>query len=165
MMDDLHVHNSAPVPDDQRRPLRQAPQAPADANAPAATPGQWQWWSGWLNTIWQATLVEAKDLMRVSRIEHADAMLMAPEQSFFVRENIKLKLLNARLAILARQFDAARSDIGTAQTSLSKYFDSNSRRTHQAQAVLAQLQSHLQSTQQPALDDTLTSLSTAATGH
>ena len=165
MMDDLHVHNSAPVSDDQRLPLRQAPQAPVDANAPAATPRQWQWWSGWLNTIWQATLVEAKDLMRVSRIEHADAMLMAPEQSFFVRENIKLKLLNARLAILARQFDAARSDIGTAQTSLSKYFDSNSRRTHQAQAVLAQLQSHLQSTQQPALDDTLTSLSTAATGH
>ena len=165
LVDDMHVQNSAPVPSELRQPLRKAPDAAgsADVSAPPSSPSQWQWWVDWGHKIWQAASEEARDLMRVSRIENADAILMAPEQAFFVRENLKLKLLNARLAILARQYDAARADIGTAQASLSKYFDSNSRRTHQAQLVLTQLQSHIQSTTQPALDDTLTALSTAAT--
>ena len=165
LVDEMHVHNSPPIPDEQRRPLRKAPEANnAEAQPDATSPAQWQWWSNWGHTIWQAVRTEAQDLLRVSRIEHADAMLMAPEQAFFVRENIKLKLLNARLAVLARQYDAARADIGAAQTALSKYFESSSRRTHQAQAVLAQLQSHMQVTKQPALDDTLSALSSAASG-
>lgn len=165
LVDDLHVHNSAPVPTEQRQPRRKIPETTAaDTQIPAVTPAQWQWWSDWGQTIWQATREETRDLLRVSRIEDADAMLMAPEQSFFVRENLKLKLLNARLAVLARQYDAARADIGTAQATLTKYFDSNSRRTHQAQAVLTQLQSHMQATKQPAMDGTLAALSTAASG-
>lgn len=163
LVDDMNVHNSAPVPNVQRQPQRTAPQAAGEAPA-ATSPTQWQWWSDWGNKIWQASREEASDLMRVSRIENIDAMLMAPEQAFFVRENLKLKLLNARLAVLARQYDAARADIGAAQATLSKYFDSGSRRTHQAQAVLAQLQTHMQASQQPALDDTLAALSTAASG-
>jgi uroporphyrin-III C-methyltransferase len=165
LVDELHVHNSAPVPNELRQPLRKT----SPANAPeteitALKPTQWQWWSDWGQIIWQATREETRDLLRVSRIEDADAMLMAPEQSFFVRENLKLKLLNARLAVLARQYDAARADIVTAQATLTKYFDSNSRRTHQAQAVLTQLQSHMQATKQPAMDDTLAALSTVASG-
>ncbi|WP_368922819.1 uroporphyrinogen-III C-methyltransferase [Comamonas aquatica] len=163
LVDDLHVQNSAPLQDTQRQPERKAPQPQAAQDA-SVTPAQWAWWSNWGHRIWQGTLDEARDLLRVSRIEHADAMLMAPEQAFFLRENLKLKLLNARLAVLARQYDAARADIGTAQASLNKYFEVGSRRTHQAQSVLAQLQTHLQATQQPSLEDTLTALSTAATG-
>lgn len=162
LVDDMHVHTSAPVPHEQRQPLRKTPNT--DSSAAAPSPAQWQWWSDWGQTIWQATREEASELLRVSRIEHADAMLMAPEQAFFVRENLKLKLLNARLAVLARQYDAARADLGTAQATLGKYFDGASRRTHQAQAVLAQLQTHMQSATQPALDDTLTALSTVAGG-
>ena len=164
LIDDMHVHNSAPVPSTQRQPLRTAPEAPTTADEAAASPAQWAWWSQWGQKIWQATREEAGELLRVSKIEHADAMLMAPEQAFFVRENLKLKLLNARLAVLARQYDAARSDIGAAQSTLSKYFDSNARRTHQAQAVLAQLQAHMQTSKQPPLDETLTALSSAAAG-
>lgn len=168
LVDDMHVQNSAPVPNVQRQPQRTAPSAAdskANAEAPVATsPTQWQWWSDWGHKIWQASREEARDLVRVSRIENADAMLMAPEQAFFVRENLKLKLLNARLAVLARQYDAARADIGAAQATLSKYFDNSSRRTHQVQAVLAQLQAHMQASQQPGLDDTLAALSTAAAG-
>lgn len=170
LVDDMHVLSSAPLPKSQRQPLRTTPttqEPPADENGnalPAPTPLQWVWWSHWGHKIWHATREEASDLLRVSRIEHAEAMLMAPEQAFFVRENLKLKLLNARLAILARQYDAARADIGTAQAALNKYFDGNARRTHQAQSVLAQLQMHMKDRAQPVLDDTLSALSTAATG-
>ena len=38
-------------------------------------------------------------------------MLLAPEQVFFLRENLKLRLLNARLALLSRQFDTAQADL------------------------------------------------------
>ena len=171
-VDDMHVLSSAPLPKSQRQPLRSDSAASALATDEAAnqtapadpTPLQWAWWSHWGHKVWQATREEAADLLRVSRIEHAEAMLMAPEQAFFVRENLKLKLLNARLAVLARQYEAARGDIGTAQATVAKYFDGNARRTHQVQSLLAQLQLHMKDRVQPSLDETLSALSTAATG-
>lgn len=164
MIDDMHVQNSAPVAHEHRQPQRNTANTAQPPASESTSPGQWAWWSQWGQKIWHATREEASELLRVSQIENMDAMLMAPEQAFFVRENVKLKLLNARLAVLARQYDAARADIGAAQTTLTKYFDNNARRTHQAQAVLAQLQSHMQTSKQPVLDETLTALSTAATG-
>ena len=165
MVNDLHVYNSPPLMQAQRQVLRSTSEAAPDTPIPeAANALQWQWWRAWGLKVWATVREETNDLLRVSHIHNTDAMLMAPEQAFFLRENLKLKLLNARLAILARQFDAARADIGAAQASLGKYFESSSRRNHQAQAVLAQLQNHLQVTQQPALEDTLNALSTAATG-
>ncbi len=48
-----------------------------------------------------------RELVRVSRIDQPEAALLAPEQVFFLRENIKLRLLNARLGLLARQMEQA----------------------------------------------------------
>jgi uroporphyrin-3 C-methyltransferase len=42
--------------------------------------------------VWQ----EVRSLVRVTRIDKPEAMLVAPEQAFFLRENLKLRLLNAR---------------------------------------------------------------------
>jgi hypothetical protein len=61
-----------------------------------------------------------------------EAMLVAPEQAFFLRENLKLRLLNARLALLSRQFDIAQSDLRDAQSALERYFDRSSRRVSAA---------------------------------
>ena len=66
--------------------------------------------------------------MRVTRIEQPEAMLVAPEQAWFLRENLKLRLLNARLALLSRQFDTAQSDLRDAQSVLDRYFDRSARR-------------------------------------
>ena len=57
---------------------------------------------------------EMRSLVRVTRIEQPEAMLLAPEQAFFLRENLKLRLLNARLALLSRQFDTAQADLQAA---------------------------------------------------
>src|SRR2546427_7447579 len=51
----------------------------------------------WGERGWTAVREEAQDLLRVSRIDHPDAILLAPEQAYFLRENLKLKLLNSRL--------------------------------------------------------------------
>jgi len=128
----------------------------------AVTPGQWAWWQHWGQRMWEASAQEARDLVRIRRIDHPESILLAPEQSFFLRENLKLKLLNARLGLLARQYDAARADLGHASAALSKYFDGQSRRTQNAQSLLLQIQTHLRQTEQPSINNTLSALATAA---
>lgn len=160
LADDLPLLNAQPLSEHQRQLPRQ-PSQPLPAHTTLGW-SDWLWWQQLPGKLWDGMREEASELLRVSRIDQPDAVLLAPGQDFFLRENLKLKLLNARLAILARQYDAARADIGTAQTTLAKYFSPSARRTHNAQAMLAQLQQHLRDTQLPTLDNTLTALATAA---
>lgn len=105
-----------------------------------------------------------RNLVRLSRIEHPEAALLSPDQSFFVRENFKLRLLNARLGLLARQLDAARSDLAGVAAALHTYFDPSSRKTQVAAELLRQLQGQMKTLDLPRVDDTLAALSTAAAG-
>lgn len=118
----------------------------------------------WWNQLLAVVREEARSLVRVSRIDEPEAMLVAPEQGFFLRENFKLKLMNARLALLARQIDAARADVGAAAAALNKYFDPSARRTQVAAQSLQQMQQQLRSVEVPRIDETLATLATAAAG-
>lgn len=120
--------------------------------------------NAWSQRLLQAVREEAKSLLRVSRIEQPEAALLAPEQSFFLRENLKLKLLNARLALLSRQTESARADLAGARAALNKYFDPASRKTQLAVQLLQQVQSQLKTSELPRLDDTMAALATAAAG-
>jgi uroporphyrin-III C-methyltransferase len=121
-------------------------------------------WPRWLQNVAGAVRDEARGLVRVSRIDTPEAALLSPEQSFFVRENLKLKILNARLGLLARQSDASRADLQQASVSLGKYFDTNAASTQQALALALQLQGQMKATELPRVDDTLAALATAAAG-
>ena len=107
---------------------------------------------------------ETRKLLRVSRIEQPEAALLSPEQSFFLRENFKLRLLNARLGLLSRQSDSARADLLNASVWLNKYFDQSARKTQAASQLLQQIQSQLKTSELPRLDETMTALTTAAAG-
>ena len=117
----------------------------------------------WQKTL-QQVLRETTNLVRVSRVESPDAALLSPEQSFFVRENFKLKVLNARLGLLSRQTDSAKADLVIAQDALGKYFNSTARSTRTAAALLQQLQLQMRQLKIPRVDDTLAVLATAAAG-
>jgi uroporphyrin-3 C-methyltransferase len=119
-----------------------------------------QWWE----RAWSDIREEARNLVRVSRIDQPEAVLVAPEQAFFLRENLKLKLLNARLGLLARQTDSARADVAAAAAALRKYFDPGARRTQAAASLLQQVQSQLRAVELPHIDETLAALATAAAG-
>ena len=143
--------------------LANALAAAKGANAPKrqtveALPVPW-----WQRSL-QVVLGEARTLLRVSRIEQPEAALLTPEQSFFVRENFKLKLLNARLGLLARQLESARADLAAAAVSLHRYFDASSRKTQTASALLQQVQAQMRTLQLPRVDETLAALATAAAG-
>ncbi|MES2582211.1 MAG: uroporphyrinogen-III C-methyltransferase [Pseudomonadota bacterium] len=107
---------------------------------------------------------EVRNLVRVSRIEDPDAALLSPEQSFFLRENLKLKLLNARLGLLSRQIDAVRSDLASASVAVGRYFDASSRKTQAASALLLQVRGQMKALEVPRVDETLAALATAAAG-
>jgi uroporphyrin-3 C-methyltransferase len=117
---------------------------------------------------WQQALgqwrVATQDLVRVRRVDHPDALLLAPEQAFFLRENVKLRLLNARLAVLARQFDNARADVRTVDATLRRYFDTESPRLQPTLRTLTELQRALRAEMLPRPDDTLAALAAAAGG-
>jgi len=147
-----------------------APPRPASSasSASGAAGGTASVWTGKLNEAWNLVSErlwgEAKSLVRVTRIDHPDAMLLAPEQSFFVRENLKLRLLNARLALLSRQFDIAQSDLQVAQASLDRYFDRGSKRTVLASELVRQVVGQARQVSVPRPDDTLAALTAASAG-
>ena len=115
---------------------------------------------------WQSSLQQVRDelraLVRVSRIEDPEAVLLSPEQSFFVRENLRLMLLSARLSLLARQPDAARAELTTVAATLRKYFDPAARRTRAATALLQQVQEQMQALELPRADESLAALASAS---
>ncbi|RZA13428.1 MAG: hypothetical protein EOP93_20315, partial [Lysobacteraceae bacterium] len=125
-----------------------------------AVPAGAPWWQRML----AATREEARRLVRVSRIEQPEAALLSPEQGFFLRENFKLRLLNVRLGVLARQVESSRGELAAATQLLNRYFDPASRRTQSAAGLLQQVQSQLRSGELPQLDETFAALATAAAG-
>jgi uroporphyrin-3 C-methyltransferase len=137
-----------------------APARQFEKNLVAPPKASLAWWQSGL----QMVIGEARNLVRVSRIEAPEAALLSPEQSFFLRENFKLKLLNARLGLLARQIDSARSDLADADAMLKKYFQANARKSQAASALLQQVQTQMRTLQLPRIDDTLAVLATAAAG-
>lgn len=119
--------------------------------------------SWWLRFV-QVVQGELRGLVRVSKIGDPDAALLTPEQSFFLRENLKLRLLNARLGLLSRQTDSARADLASAAVVIGKYFDGTSRKTQTASTLLQQVQGQMRALEIPRVDETMAALSTAAAG-
>ena len=163
MIDDLPLLSTAQGRSD---PGRGALPASGSASGPAAdAPSGWAWnvneaLARGLERVWQ----EIRELVRVTRIDRPDAMLLAPEQAFFVRENVKLRLLNARLALLSRQFDTAQNDLQVALVALDRYFDRSSRRTVLVADLIRQVAAQARHSGVPRPDDTLAAVTAAAAG-
>jgi uncharacterized protein HemX len=69
--------------------------------------------------IWE----EFKSLVRIRRLDHPDLPLLTPSQTYFLRENLKLRLLAARLALLQRDEAGFRADLGAARGWIERYFN------------------------------------------
>jgi len=146
-------------------PERKAAAAPArpkgkgkDA-APAPVVEEQEGWGTRLKTVWQDwssdMWSEVSTLIRVRRVETPDAIMLAPEEAYFLRENLKLRLLNARMALLSRNEAAFRADLLAAQETLARYFDTRTSQTKTAQQMLRQLQGSNLSIEMPTLADSL----------
>ena len=138
------VDNLPLLSDERPAPRPRLDAEPVDRSAKPGEAGS----AGWIERfqdqmrylgaeVWQ----KFGQLVRVREVTEPDALLLAPTQTYFIRENLKLRLLNARLALLARQESTYRADLLHAQEALQKYFDLRSRQTVAAIALLKQVQS------------------------
>ncbi|MBI5938404.1 MAG: uroporphyrinogen-III C-methyltransferase [Betaproteobacteria bacterium] len=68
---------------------------------------------------------EFKQLVRIRRLDHPDMPLLTPEQAYFLRQNLKLRLISARLAALQNDQATWKADLAAAQTWVAQYFNRN----------------------------------------
>jgi len=107
---------------------------------------------------WNSLKNELLQLIRVNRIDDPQAVLLAPEQQYFVRENLRLSLLSARLALLARNDVVLHSDLTHATDWLTRFYDGQSKAVANVLDSLKQIQQSRITTDLPSLADTLTAV-------
>ncbi|MGE5471109.1 MAG: uroporphyrinogen-III C-methyltransferase [Bacteroidota bacterium] len=128
------------------RPVAKAEGAPQAKALP--------WWQRTADVVWQ----ELKGLVRIQRFDRDDAALLAPGQSFFLRENVKLRLLNARLALLSHDQATFRGELKAAGDWLSRHFDGDDKAVQAAQATLRQMAGAELNLELPNLNETQAAL-------
>jgi uroporphyrin-III C-methyltransferase len=105
------------------------------AEAPASAAEQSGFWAG----LWRETLQDLRELVRIQNTAKPEVPLVSPDQAFFLRENLKLRLLGARLALLAHDEVSFKSDLNAASSWLARYFDAGNKAVAAAQATIGQL--------------------------
>ena len=98
---------------------------------------------------------ELRQLVVVRRMDKSDPPLLPPSQAYFVRENLRLRLFNARLSLLTRNEAGYREDLRAAQAWIQRYFDGKSRQTAEALAQLKGLSSATVSFEMPTISESL----------
>jgi uroporphyrin-3 C-methyltransferase len=108
-------------------------------------------WRNWSHEMWD----DMRQLIRVRTVDQPEALMLSPGEAYFVRENLKLRLLNARLALLSRNEGTFRDDLASAQQTLARYFDTKARSTQSVQGLLRQVQANNVTIDVPDLSESL----------
>jgi uroporphyrin-3 C-methyltransferase len=117
----------------------------------AAKPAEQGFWSRLGSEVWS----ELKQLVVVRQVGSSEPPLLPPPQAYFVRENLRLRLLNARLSLLARDEAGYREDLRASQAWIRRYFDPRSKQTVDALAQLKQLSAASISFEMPTISESL----------
>jgi len=118
--------DALPLALEERLPVPQAPAPPRDESS----------WRRFLRSVWQ----DLRQLVRIENLDRPEAPLLAPPQQFFLRENLKLRLLAARFDLLFRDQANFRADLGAAGAWLRQYFDTRSQSVQTLLELLRQIQ-------------------------
>ncbi|MBU0689341.1 MAG: uroporphyrinogen-III C-methyltransferase [Gammaproteobacteria bacterium] len=108
-------------------PLAQDVRPPASAKMGGPKPVEDNAWQRFWHELWQ----ELRQLIRIEDTHQKELPLLSPEQSFFMRENVKLRLLTAKIALLTHDQAGFRRELHTVQLWLGRYCDNTARSTQQ----------------------------------
>jgi uroporphyrin-3 C-methyltransferase len=109
-------------------------QRPARPNAEMDSSG-----AGFWQRLWREGKQDLRDLIRIQNVQKPEVPLLSPDQAFFLRENLKFRLLGARLSLLARDEASFRADLKAASEWLARYYDGGNKSVATAQSTLKQL--------------------------
>ncbi len=98
--------------------------------------------------------------MRIEVSDRDAPPLLAPTQQYFLRENLRLRLLAARVALLVRDEANFKSDIAAANAWLKKYFDTRVKAVQALMATLTQIGTTVMPAELPDINASLTALRT-----
>ena len=121
----LAAVNTLPLAIDERLPAAPPPAPPA--NEPA--------WQRLVRDLW----TDIRQLIRIEVADRPAAPLIAPSQAYFLRENLRLRLLSARIALLNRDDSSIKADAMAADAWLKQYFDTRAKPVQAVQATLKQV--------------------------
>jgi uroporphyrin-3 C-methyltransferase len=121
--------------------------APAESSEPA-NESAWQ-------RFWHSAWNELRSVIRIEVSDRPAAPLVTPEQSFFLRENLRLRLLSARLALLAHDERSFKADLAAARSWMTQYFDRRNAHVQSTLATMSQLSSIAMPTEIPDLTASL----------
>ncbi|MDB5812015.1 MAG: uroporphyrinogen-III synthase [Betaproteobacteria bacterium] len=99
-------------------PLAMEARAPATATKGPADP-ETNAWVRFTRELWR----DMRELVRIEKMDRPDVPLLTPAQTYFLRENLRLRLLGARLALLARDDKSFKADLKAAREWLARYYD------------------------------------------
>ncbi len=126
-----------------------SPRTPDVATAP---PSNW-WERQW--QVLRSELGEYRDLIRIRHVDSPESVLLDFQQQALVRQQLRLRLLNARQALLARNDRLYRADLAAAQSLLTRYFDTRAAPVASALTAIKQLASTALSVELPTIGDSM----------
>jgi uroporphyrin-3 C-methyltransferase len=113
-----------------------------------------EYWQALANDFWQ----ELRGLVRIERIDRVEPPMLPPGQNFFLRENLKLHLLNARLALFAHDQQTFRSELRQSSVWIERYFDNKGKSVQNSLQALEQLAATEINIELPNLNESLSAI-------
>lgn len=110
---------------------------------------------GFLARLGAEVWSEMSQLVVVRRMDAVEPPLLPPSQAYFVRENLRLRLLNARASLLARDEAGYREDLRASVAWVQRYFDRRSKTTADSLAQLKSLSTVSISFEMPTISESL----------
>ena len=118
-----------------------------------------------VTSLGQELWTELKHLVQIRRADGNEAVLLPPDQAYFLRENLRLRLLSARLALLAQDQVAFRADLSAAADILTRYFNTRDAGVVAAMKEIKRLASLQIASKLPGIDASLAALDAYKGGH
>jgi uroporphyrin-3 C-methyltransferase len=113
----------------------------------------------------QELWTELKHLVQIRRVDSNEAVLLPPDQAYFLRENLRLRLLSARLALMSQDQAAFRSDLNAVSNMLARYFNTRDASVAAAMLEIKRLTSLQIASKLPGIDASLAALDAYKVNH
>lgn len=140
--------------------VKEAADTPAKGDAAQAAPEQ-SWWSSasrswrrWAGEFWG----EMRSLVQVRNVKTPDALILSPTQAYFLRENLMLRLLSARVAMMTRDHVLFSGDMKAVMYMIETYFDPAAPQVQAAKVTLLQIKDGNVAVEMPSLSESLTAV-------
>ena len=112
----------------------------------------------YIQRIMLSAWLDIRQLVSIREVSNPTALTLAPEQNYFIRENTRLRLLNARLSLLSRQQSMLRDDLSDIRRWIVAYYDVQNPRVKQTIRTLDRLIEVKLANDLPNLADSLSAL-------